>query len=60
LFKSKKLNMSVLKKLLVLDIDYTIFDHVSHAERGINDKIKVKKFSLLISSLILVYLNKKS
>lgn len=22
------------KKLLVLDIDYTIFDHVSHAERG--------------------------
>jgi hypothetical protein len=52
--------MSVLKKLLVLDIDYTIFDHVSHAERGINDKIKVKKFSLLISSLILVYLNKKS
>ena len=25
------------KKLLVLDIDYTIFDHVSHAERGKND-----------------------
>lgn len=23
------------KKLLVLDIDYTIFDHVSHAERGV-------------------------
>jgi ubiquitin-like domain-containing CTD phosphatase 1 len=23
------------KKLLVLDIDYTLFDHVSHAERGI-------------------------
>lgn len=22
------------KKLLVLDIDYTIFDHVSHAEKG--------------------------
>ena len=32
----KMLNeMRANKKLLVLDIDYTLFDHVSHAERGV-------------------------
>jgi ubiquitin-like domain-containing CTD phosphatase 1 len=42
------------KKLLVLDIDYTLFDHVSHAEKGIY-RILVFLFLVIYKILILKF-----